>query len=77
MVISSNIIVSSRPPTRYITQPGTVDGRVVGGDGGGGAGAGCEVGFGDGSKTGGSSVVKAPTALHSLTVLVPTALTLQ
>ena len=53
MVISSSIMVRSRPPIRYITQPGMVG--WGGGEGGGG----------DGGE-GGGSVVKAPTALQSL-----------
>ena len=69
MVISNSIMVRSRPPIRYITQPGMVGwGRGEGGGGaGGGAGVGSDLLGGDDSDGGGGdAVVKAPTALQAL-----------
>ena len=68
MVVTRNIIVSSRAPMRYFTQSG-VAGSVGVGGGGGGAGEGeAGVGAGDAACTssGGEAVVKALTALQSL-----------
>jgi hypothetical protein len=68
MVITRNIIASSKAPMRYFTQSGVADSVGVG-EGGGGAGGGeAGVGARDAACTssGGEAVVKAPTALQSL-----------
>ena len=63
MVISTSIMVRSRPLTRYITQWGKVCwGGAGGGVGGDSAGGGVVVT----DSGGGDSVVKAPTALQAL-----------
>ena len=76
MVIISSTMTRPNRPKRYIVQSGMAGwAGAGGGDGGDGAGGGA--GAGVSFCGGGDSVVKALTALQSLEVLAPIALTFQ